>query len=228
MPARANTGTSSQTAPIMARFRSTGVAAGTGEPAPGVEDAGRERDQRDEADVREHHPGHDDGVVEALEARGHQPDDDRRGDDADDAGDDQRREQHGGDGVDQLPGRVVAVGGAGARQRRHERLGEGALAEQAAQQVGDAKGDVERVERGAGAEHRRDDDVAHQAGDPRRQREERNRRRRAEQVHGKGGVGQRSWRARRCYTRGLCRKPSSVTWPPPPKPRRRPSASPPG
>ncbi len=87
-------------------------------------------------------------------------------------------------GIHELLRRLIALGGADPRQGRHERLREGAFAEQAPQQVGDAKGDVEGIERGAGAERRGDDHVADQAGDARDQGQKGDRRRGAEQVHG--------------------------------------------
>jgi hypothetical protein len=65
----------------MPTLRSTGVAAGT---------AKRFQVLRRPADVGEHHPRHDDGLIEAFEPGSHQPDDHWRGDDADDAGDDER------------------------------------------------------------------------------------------------------------------------------------------
>ncbi len=119
---------------------------------------------------------------------------DRRGDHADDAGHDQDAEQHRGDGIDHPPGRLVALGRPDLGQGGHERLGEGALAEQAAQQVGNAEGDVEGVERRSGAEGRGDDHVSGQPGDPGGEREQGDGRRRPEQIHGL-----------ECYTRGLCR-----------------------
>jgi hypothetical protein len=208
---------------------------GDREALPRVEDPRRERDERDEADVREHHPRHHDRFVEMLEPGGHQPDDDGGGGDADDARRDERAEEDRRDRVDQPPGRLVAVGGTRARQHRHERLRERAFAEQAAQQVRDAERDVEGVERRPGAEHRRDDDVAHQPGDPRRQREERDRRRRAEQIHGRSAVLGESRRdgADAILTvfspagsSGAVHPQEFISWPPLPKPRRRPSASP--
>ena len=84
-----------------------------GEALPGVQDAGRQRDQRHEADVGQHPARHDHGSVEALQAGGHQPDDQRRGHDADRAGDEQRPEQHRGDGIDQVARGLFALAGPG-------------------------------------------------------------------------------------------------------------------
>jgi hypothetical protein len=67
--------------------------------------------------------------------------------------------------VSASPRGVVAIALAGGRQQRHERLREGTLGEQPAQQIGNAKGDLERVHHRRGAEQRRADLVAHQARD---------------------------------------------------------------
>ena len=148
MPARANHGTSSQTAPIIARFSSTGVAAGT---------AKRRQVLRTPADsaTSDMKPmyGNIQRVMTTASSKRSRPE--AISQTTTGAATTpttqvttQRPEQHGRDGVDQPVGRLVAVGGARrAASDRHEGLREGALGEQAAQQVGDAEGDVERVGR---------------------------------------------------------------------------------
>ncbi len=153
------------------------------EAAPRVEDARGQRHHRHEADVGEHHARHQDGRVEALQARGHRPHQRRRRGHADHAGDQQRPGQHGGDGVDQPMRDLVAFGDARVGQQRHERLRERAFGEQAAQQVGDAERDVVGVGEAAGAEARGDQLLTHQAGHARGERQQRNRRGGLEKIH---------------------------------------------
>ena len=82
--------------------------------------------------------------------------------------------------------REIAVALARGRQNRHECERERALAEQAPQHVGNAeRRDISIVPR-AGAEHLRDQDLADQPGDARGERQQRDGRRGAEQVHGQG------------------------------------------
>ena len=58
-----------------------------------------------------------------------------------------------------------------AREQRHEGGGEGAFREQAAEQVGQLERHDERVGDRPRAQHRRQDDVAHEADDAAQQRE---------------------------------------------------------
>ena len=153
------------------------------ETAPGVEHARRERDQRHEADVGEHDAGHDDRAVELRQTRGHQPDDDRRGDDAQRAGCEQHPEQHRRHRVDQPMRHLVAFARPRFGEDRHEGLRERAFAEQPAQHVGNAKGRLKGIGPGAGAEHRRDQQFARQPGDARREREQGDRGSGPQQVH---------------------------------------------
>jgi hypothetical protein len=67
--------------------------------------------------------------------------------------------------VDQLAGGGIALLGLVFGQDRHEGLRKRAFAEQAAQQVGQAEGDVEGVGIGGGAEGTGKQGVAQQAGD---------------------------------------------------------------
>ncbi len=60
-----------------------------------------------------------------------------------------------------------------AGQHRHKRLAERTLGEQAAQQIGNAEGDVERVGERAGAKSGGHEQLAHQPGDARCQRQQR-------------------------------------------------------
>ena len=70
-----------------------------------------------------------------------------------------------GDAVGEELGRVDAGLLERARIGGHEGRGEGALGEDGAEMVGQAEGDEEGVGQGAGAEHRRHDHVADEAGD---------------------------------------------------------------
>ena len=136
-------------------------------PAPGVEHARGQCDHRHETDVGKHPTRHHRrGIFGGrCETRCQQPDQHRRGGDTDDTSDQQRPGQHGGHRVDQQARGVVTIGAAGGREQRHEGLRESALCEQASQQVGNAKSDLERIHHRRGAEHRGTDLLAHQPGD---------------------------------------------------------------
>ena len=61
------------------------------------------------------------------------------------------------------PGAIAAAFLQGARKQGHEAGREGALGDQAAEQVGKAKGDEKGVGDRAGTEQRRDQDIAREA-----------------------------------------------------------------
>ena len=225
-----------------------------GKALPRVQNAGRQRHQRDETDVGKHPARHQHRRVELLQAGGHQPHDDRRRHHAQRTGQGQGPEQHGGHRIDQRARCGVAVAGTCRRQDGHESLRKRTFAEQPAQQIGNAEGDVVGVGQGAGAEHRRHHDLARQPGDARGQREQRNGGGGAQQVHERRGaararVGQAAHRPRGATGRPDYREPSATSaptkgdgscallylkasfpprpssaWPPPPKPRKKPFA----
>ena len=154
---------------------------------PGVEDAGRQGDHGHEADVGEHPARHEHRGLEALrillQAAGHGPDQHRRTRHTDHAGHGQGPGQHRSDLVHQGARRVVPVGGTHARQHRHERLAEGPLGKQAAQEVGNAKRHIEGVGQGAGAKGRGHEQLPHQPRDPGSQGQEGDERGGFEQRH---------------------------------------------
>ncbi len=96
--------------------------------------------------------------------REHQHDDGRGGDagGGDQKQDPAKKPRHVGH---QLLHFLVGSLGLVLGQHRHEGGGERALGEQPPQQIGNAEGDEEGIGAGAGAEHARDDDVAHETQD---------------------------------------------------------------
>ena len=142
---------------------------GHGKALVGVEHTRRQCNQRHEQDVREHPARHDgrqfEGRRVARQTRRDQPDQHRRSDDAQDRHHQQHPEQRTGHMTGKCRGLRLVAAGADIGQHRHERLLEGSFAEQAAQQVRQAKRDIERVGFRARAEQARDQHVADQAGD---------------------------------------------------------------
>ena len=78
--------------------------------------------------------------------------------------------------VNRLPGGLIALFGPGGRQNRHKGLTERAFGKQPPEQIGNAKGHIEGVGQGAGAKHRRHQQLAHQTRDPGGQGENRHNR----------------------------------------------------
>ena len=163
-----------------------------GKPLPGVQHAGAQRHQRHAGDVGKHQPRQEHRLIEGRQARGHQPDNDWRTHHPQHDGDEQHPPQDGGHRIHQSARGLVTVPLARGCQQGHEGLREGALGEQAAQQVGDAKRDVEGVGDGTGPEGRRHQLLPHQAGDPGGQRQQGNGRSRLEKVHGRQEIGTRN------------------------------------
>ena len=67
--------------------------------------------------------------------------------------------------VDQRLGTVVALLGPGSSQHRHKSLAEGALAQHATEQVGNAERHIESVRHGTDPEYRGHEQLAHQPRD---------------------------------------------------------------
>ena len=157
------------------------------EPAPGVEDPGGERDERDEQDVRKGDPQHRHRQAELLGARGEpgrgDVDDQRGRGDAERRRDHEREEEGRRHAVHQVPGLVLAVSRLVLGEDRHERLREGSFREQAPQQVRDPEGDEEGVGGQPSAEDRGDHRIADEAEDARDQRHPAHRRQGADEVH---------------------------------------------
>src|SRR5439155_4249471 len=85
--------------------------------------------------------------------------------------------------VDQRLGLGLGMAVLVLGEHRHEGLREGALGEQAPQQVRDAEGDEERVGGEARAEGARDEKIAHIAQDAADERQARYRKQGAQEVH---------------------------------------------
>ncbi|MCY1530354.1 hypothetical protein D9M68_655380 [compost metagenome] len=153
---------------------------------PGVQDAGRERHERHEGDVGKHPARHEDGGIEPFLAQtaGHGPHQHRRAQHTQHAGERERPGQHGGNLVDHQARGVVALLLTRTRQHRHECLAESTLGEEAAQQVGNAEGDVERVGQRTSAKGGRHEQFAHQSRDAGSEGEQGNERGGFEQGHG--------------------------------------------
>ena len=175
---------------------------GGGEAAERVEHAAIERDQRDEQDVDEGDPGQLDRALVAhaagLETRRHDEDHPGHGDDREQHERRQHRELDRlrllGEGL----GRGPALALEGAREQGHEAGVEGALREQPAQEIGQLEGDEEGIRKRAGAEQRRDQDVADEAQEARDEGERSDRGDRAVQ----------SDRARRAARRSRLQRPT--------------------
>ncbi len=164
----------------------------------GVEYGRRDRDQRDEEDIRRGDAQQLHGEVELrriLEEAGRADiHDDRRGDDADQRDHEQDDRQHRGDVVDQQLGLFMPAAVPVFAEDRHERLRERALGEQAAQQVGQPERDEERIGRHARAEHARDQHVAHEGEDARNQGQAADRGQRFKKIHRHQRAGFQTWR----------------------------------
>ncbi|OIQ70267.1 hypothetical protein GALL_481220 [mine drainage metagenome] len=134
---------------------------------PGVEDAGRQGDQRDEAGVGEHQARHPYRGVECrrVKARCGEEYQRRRDQHAAQAHRSQDPGQRRGDVIDQFAVCRFGVLGPRLGEDGDEGLRECALGEQAAQQIGQAERDVEGIRPGAGAEIPCHQNLAQQAGD---------------------------------------------------------------
>ncbi len=136
---------------------------------PGIENAPRQRHQRHEADVGEHPARHRDGGIKTLgglfHATGHGPHHPGRAQHTGDAEQHQRPGEQGAYVVDQRLGAVVALLGPGGSQHRYKSLAEGALAQHAAEQVGNAERHIESVRHGTDPEDGGHEQLAHQPRD---------------------------------------------------------------
>ena len=146
-----------------------GRAGGGGKAVIGVEDAGEQRLHRHQRQIGKGDAGQRHGEVEArgIETRGEQADHLR----GEDHGDGQQHEIDDDQRRGDLVGEELGGGDARLLERarigRHEGRGERAFGEDGAEMVGQPEGDEEGVGHGAGAEHRRHDHVADEAGEAR-------------------------------------------------------------
>ncbi|MNZ79646.1 hypothetical protein D3C78_982560 [compost metagenome] len=144
-----------------------------GEAPVAVEDAAAEGGQRDQQQVGEGDAQQLAGQGElfrlAAKARREQHDQIGRGHHAEGGDGGQRQPEGAGDPVDQLLDLGQAALRAVLGEHRHEGLGEGALGEQAAHEVGNLEGDEECIGRRTGAEIGRHHHVADHAEHPREQ-----------------------------------------------------------
>ena len=131
-----------------------------------VQHAAEQRDQRHEQQIGEGDAREIDGEREFVGVVGetgrdddHQP---GHGDLDQNREDDQRTKQYGERLLGEGLGGAVALGLEAAREQRHEGGRQGALGGQPAEQVGEAEGDDEGLGDRPGAEHRGDQDVAHE------------------------------------------------------------------
>ena len=109
--------------------------------------------------------------------------------------------------IDQRLGALLAVLRPAGGQHRHEGLAEGAFAENPPEQVGNAESDIECVGQRADAEHRGKKHVAHEARDPRSERQQGYGGSGFEQGHGASvGPAKRRFgeKANPAYNGGLC------------------------
>ena len=136
--------------------------------APGVEHRPGQHHEGHAQDVGEHQARHDHARAESLalafQAAGDRDQDERRTRDADQADQEGGPDQGVADVVDQGLGGGVALLALVFGQDRHEGLRERAFAEQPAQQVGQAEGDIEGVGISAGTEGTGEQGIAQQAG----------------------------------------------------------------
>ncbi len=138
-----------------------------------VEHAAIERHQRDQEQVGKRDPGELDrkialaGIMgEARRKQAHGLRHERPGGDQQDH---LREKQQREDAVGEQPCRLFALLAMDMGIGRHEGRVEGALGKDRAEMIGQAEGDEEGVGDGAGAENRREHDVAREAGQPRKQ-----------------------------------------------------------
>ena len=150
-----------------------GRAGGGGKAVIGVEDAGEQRLDRHQREIRKGDAGERHGKLEALRVEtrrehAHHP---RR----EDHGDGEQHEVDGDQRRADLIGEQLGGGEPRLLQRarigRHEGRGECPLGEDGAEMVGQPEGDEEGVGHRARAEHRRHDHVADEAGQARDQRQ---------------------------------------------------------
>ena len=160
---------------------------GGGEALAGLESAREQGGQRDQQQIGEGDPAQIDGELVLQRARGeagrqaaHQPGHRELAQDHH-AGQHQRQHRQG---LAREPGRGGRpLGGAEPAVERHEGGGEGALGEQAAQEVGELQADEEGVGDRPGAQCRSDQEVAREAGDARERGEAPHRQGRAADAH---------------------------------------------
>jgi hypothetical protein len=158
-----------------------------GEAVDGVQHAAVERGQRDEQQVGKGDAPELDGhrerrrlVAHAGGQHGHHP---GHGEDQQ-RGERHQHQQQRGLGLSRENHRLGPTAALQfAREQRHEGGREGALGEQAAEEVGKLEGDEEGVRHGARAQHRRQHDVAHEAHNATEQRESADRRNGPRETH---------------------------------------------
>ena len=151
-----------------------------------VEHAAGQRHQRHEEQVRKDDPDHFrrqlDLARRARESGRERVDEPGRREHADDREHQERHGEQRPDASDQRARLVLPALPAVLREDRDERLREGALGEQPAQDVRQAEGCLEGVHLHAGAEGRGLEALAGKPGDPRQQRHPADRRQRPQQV----------------------------------------------
>ncbi len=81
----------------------------------------------------------------------------------------QNQSQRAGHAADQITDFILATLGTVFADHGHEGQGEGPFGKQSAQKIGDLEGDQEGIHVAAGAEHPRQNDVPHEAKNPRQQ-----------------------------------------------------------
>jgi hypothetical protein len=144
-------------------------------PAICIKYARRHRHQRDEENIREgdaQHLHRQTVFMRLIEEAGRQDHHQYRGDNyAGERDDEKNHAEHAGHVIHESPRLLGRVFGLVFGEHRDEALGKGALAENTAQEIGDAEGDVEGVGRhaGAGADKAGEQDIADETGDPRQQ-----------------------------------------------------------
>ncbi len=158
------------------------------EAAEGVEDARRQGHQGNAQDVGENDAGEIHRELELVrrggEARGGDQDDEGSGQHSQQGDQEQGQGQHRGHPADEQTGGVLASAILVLCQHRHEGLGEGALGEQPAQQVGQLEGHEEGIGGHTGTKHPGDDGVPHEAQHPGEQGHGADGEQGAQQIHG--------------------------------------------
>ena len=148
---------------------------GGGKALQRVEDAAIERDQRDQQQIGKGDAGEFDGERKpagvARKARRQHVDHRRREQQRHRQQHDLARQQQREDAVGKHSGARGAALRADAGIGRHEGGVEGAFGEDGAEMIGQPEGDEKGVGHRPGAEHRGQDDVADEAGEPRQQRQ---------------------------------------------------------
>ena len=143
---------------------------GGGEPAQGVQDPGHQRDQGNKQQIRKCDPGQLHSQVElgrvAYETRREAQHHQRHGQLNNRHENQQGPEKNAEGSLGERLGRLDPIRFDTAREHRHEGHRERALGEQAAEQVGELKGDEKDIGAGAGAEHGGNQDIAQEAQDP--------------------------------------------------------------